>query len=118
MLNVPPGRIPSVDSGVVVVSGTVPVPVAGVGDEAALDDVPEDDVVEPVADELVVVELPEVPCSTACMADVNCDFVRVNASPLAMLARPFPRLVSAEAMTLISEASADWAADSFCALLQ
>ncbi len=39
MLNVPPGRNPSVESVAVVVSGTVPIPVAGVGDEVAeLDD--------------------------------------------------------------------------------
>ena len=53
-LNVPPGRIPSVDNGVLVVSGTVPTAVAGVGLKAlidaevveALDDVADDEVPE------------------------------------------------------------------------
>lgn len=70
MLNVPPGRIPSVDRGVLAVSGIVLVPVAGVGEDVELDDVPEDDV-ELVADEVLVVELLVEPSSTCWMRAVN-----------------------------------------------
>ena len=84
MLNVPPARIPSVESGVLVVSGTVPVPVAGVGpvgtelvEEAVV-------LVDGVDDE---VEVPDG-LSAACTAAVRSVLTRCNAVPLAMLARP------------------------------
>jgi hypothetical protein len=111
MLNVPPGRIPSVDRGVFAVTGTVLVPVAGVGEELDFDDVPEDDV-ELAGDE----ESLEEPPSICWMRAVSWDFVRVNASLLAILARPFPRLVSASCMTVMSESSADcaWLCDCAC----
>jgi len=104
MLNVPPGRIPRLDSGVLVVSGTVPVPVAGVGEVGAeLDEevpaaVPEE---EADGDEL------EEPCSTFCIAAESSELTRLRAAPFAMVAKPFPRFVSAWAITLMS----DWSAD-------
>lgn len=68
MLNVPPGRTPSVDSGVLVVTGTVLVPVAGVVEAVELDDVDDADA---VVDEAFVVEPLEEPSSTCCMRAVN-----------------------------------------------
>ena len=84
MLNVPPGRKPSVESGVLVVRGTVPIPVAGVGVEGAeLDD-------EAVAafDDADDDEVPDG-LSAACTAAVNSVLTRCRAVPLAMLASPF-----------------------------
>lgn len=114
MLNVPPARMPSVDNGVFAVTGTVLVPVAGAGAELELDDVPEDDVELVDEDE----ELLEEPLRTCCIRAVSWDFVRVNASLLAMLARPLPRLVSASCMTVMSESSADCAWLCACACCQ
>ena len=103
-LNVPPGRNPRLDSEVLVVSGTVPVPVAGVGVAGAEFDVGAaaalDDDVE------VDVEVLDEPPRALCTAADNSESTRFKAVLLAMLARPFPRFVSAWAITLISEASA------------
>ena len=83
MLNVPPGRNPSVESGVLLVRGTVPIPVAGVGVEGAelddevvaeLDDVDDDEVLDGL--------------SAACTAAVSSVLTRCRAVPLAMLASP------------------------------
>jgi len=69
---VPFGGIRRVDSGVLTLSGTVPVPVAGAGevlelDELALDAVEAEEVPELPADELPDddVELPDALCSAA-----------------------------------------------------
>lgn len=110
---VPPGRIPSVASEVLVVSGTVPVPVAGEPEPVAvpageavepeldveLDDVP----LDPAGDE----ELPDEDCNTCWTIAEIWLLTRLRAVWLAMLDRPLDRLVSAEAMTLISAASAE-----------
>lgn len=102
MLNVPPGKIPRLESVVLVVSGTVPVPVAGVGDEAEEADVDDDE------DALELLDEDEVPnaCWTSAVIWL---LTRLSAVWLAILARPFPRLVSASCMTVMSESSADCA---------
>lgn len=94
MLKVPPGRMPRLESVVLVVSGTVPVPVAGVGDEVEEADVDDDaDALESL-DEDELLELSEVP--SACWTNAEIWLLtRLSAVWLAMLARPFPRLVSA-----------------------
>ncbi len=106
------------DSEVPVVSGTVPVPVAGEGpaelaeleepEELEFDD---DDPVELFDDDDV--EL--LPCNAACTAAVSSELTRFKAMPLAMLASPFASSVIAVPITLISESSADEAADWACA---
>jgi hypothetical protein len=84
-LNVPAGRNPSVDSVAVVVSGTVPIPVAGVGDEVAeLDDA----AVAVFDDDEDDVEAPDG-FNAACTAAVSSELTRFKAVPLAMLASPF-----------------------------
>lgn len=118
-LNVPPGRKPRVDSGVLTVTGTVPVPVAGAPAELAvleLEDAAEED---PLAllDDDEDVELPEG-SSAACTAATNWELTRVRAWPLAMAAKPFPRFVSACAITLMSAASASATALCACAFCQ
>lgn len=116
---VPPERIPRLDSGVLVVTGTVPVPVAGVGEVL---DVPEEEeeaeelAVEPLDDEEL--ELLEEDCSACCTSAEIWLLTRFNAVWLAMLARPFTSLVSAVPMVLISDASALDAWLCACAWLQ
>lgn len=106
--------IPRVNSEVLGVSGTVPVPTAGEPDvleeleefETAeeleeLEDVdPEDDedAVEALDD-----ELPCTDCSALCTAAVSWLLTRFKAVWLAMLASPLDRLVSAELITEMSE---------------
>jgi hypothetical protein len=109
MLNVPPGNSPNDESEALLVRGTVPIPIAGapgVLAELELDDVVEDDEVVLFVD--ADVELPDG-FNAACTAADSWDLTRLSACPLAMLARPLPRLVSAWPMTLMSEASADCA---------
>lgn len=106
---VPPGRMPSVDSGVVVVRTTDPVPVAGVA-EVLLLVVPELEV------ELVLeleLELELEPCKTCSTIEVIWLSTRSRACPLAIPASPLPRFVSALAIALITEvlAESDWLSD-------
>lgn len=119
MLISSPARMPRLDSEAPVVRLAVPVPVAGVG--AELEDEPEDvaalELLEPAeADDAaalpVDVELPDG-CSALCTAATSWELTRLSAVPLAMLERPFDRVVSALAMALISVFSA--VADWFCA---
>lgn len=68
-----------------VVTGAVPVPVAGDAmEEPEADDDEEDDAVEPLDD------APEG-FSRLCIAAVSCVLTRFKAVSLAILARPFPR---------------------------
>lgn len=100
----PPGRIPSVDNDVVVVTGTVPTAVAGMGffDDAVVLDVPEpaedEDPLDVPDDE---VESPE-DCSTCCTRAEIWLLTRFSAVELAILDRPLDSLTTAEAITLIS----------------
>jgi hypothetical protein len=82
------------------------VPVAGLPEEELELDGDEEEVelVEPLDDDDV--ELLDG-SSTLCIAAVSWELTRFKAVPLAMLARPFAKLVSACPITLISEASAD-----------
>ncbi len=86
MLNVPPARIPRVESGVLVVNGTVPVPVAGVGVEGVDDGLAAEVVV--AVDDVDDDEEPDG-LSAACTAAVSSVLTRCNAVPLAILASPF-----------------------------
>ena len=117
---VPPGRIPSIDSEVLAVSGTVPVPVAGAPDvlpEEPLDpeEPADDDAVDEDDDEVSDVP-PEF--STFSIAAYNSVLVRFRAVWLAMLAKPLPKLVSAELMALITESVAEVVLSSACACCQ
>jgi len=98
---VPPGRIRSVDSEVLMVSGTVPVPVAGAPDVLAEEPLDSDDDALDEEDD----EVSDVPpdFSTFSIAADNWVLVRFSAVWLAMLAKPLPKLVSAELMALITE---------------
>ncbi len=109
------GGIPSVDSGVVAVSGTVPVPVASAPADVEepdeleeLEDAEDDDSVELAEEDEV--ELPDCTCcSSLWIAAVSALLVRVNASWLDILARPLDKEVIAE---LIAEITASlFAAD-------
>src|SRR5580704_5611250 len=108
----PFGGMPSVNSDVPVVSGTVPVPIAGVAtagvegvDGLELDDATALD--EPVDDELPV----WVCCNSLWIAAVSAVLVRLSAVWLARLARPWVSLVMALPMELISAALAVWVCD-------
>lgn len=109
--------MPRLASDVVVVKGTVPVPVAGVMTEllevleVLAED--EDDPVELLDD----VEPPDG-FKIFWIAAVSCVLTRFKAVPLAMLANPFARLVSASPITEINELSADDAALCACACAQ
>ena len=83
-LNVPPGKIPRLDSVVLVVSGTVPVPVAGVGEAGA----EFDDEAAAVLDDDEDDEVPEG-FNAACTAAISSELTRLSAVPLAILANPF-----------------------------
>lgn len=103
---VPPGRIPRLDSEVPVVNSAAPIPVAGepdVLDELELDD----GAVEELLDDDDV-ELLEG-SSTCCTSAEIWLLTRFKAVSLAMLAKPFARLVSAWPITLMSASSADCA---------
>src|SRR5580704_11003349 len=91
----------SVDSEVLMVSGTVPVPVAGAPDVLAEEPLDSDDDALDEEDD----EVSDVPpdFSTFSIAADNWVLVRFSAVWLAMLAKPLPKLVSAELMALITE---------------
>src|SRR5580658_1681471 len=108
----PFGGMPSVNSDVPAVSGTVPVPIAGVATAGAAgaDALDPDDDVE--LEELVGDELPDwVCCNSLWIAAVSAVLVRLSAVWLAMLARPWVRLVMALPMAVISAALAVWVCD-------
>ncbi len=113
-VTVPFARIPRVNSEVLVVSGAVPVPVAGEPKGLELEE--EEEPVEPLDVEevkpLELLELSEPGCSTFCMAAVNSVLTRFRAVWLAMLDKPLDSVVMALAMTLIRAAlrAADWVA--------
>jgi hypothetical protein len=97
------------DSKVPVVSGAVPIAVAGEPEDVEELEEPEfedeeGDAVEALDDDDV--ELPDEGCSALCIAAVSSVLTRFKAVPLAILARPFAKLVSAWPITSISEASA------------
>jgi hypothetical protein len=88
----PVGTIPRVRRDVPALNGAVPVPVAGIGAAAGVDDEPDvpelpddeeddevDDELEPVEDELVPLELPSMPASALCTADVSWELTRSSA---------------------------------------
>jgi hypothetical protein len=83
-LKVPPGKIPKLESEVLVVTGTLPIPVAGVG-EAGTEF---DDVAVAVFDDGEDDDVPEG-FSTACTAADSSELTRFKAVPLAILANPF-----------------------------
>jgi hypothetical protein len=102
------GGIRRVDSGVLAVSGTVPIPVAS---EPADEDPDEDEDDDPLVEELDELEEPEddpveladwVCCSSLWIAAVSALLVRVNASWLYILARPLDKLVIAELIVVIT----------------
>ena len=106
---VPPGRLPRLDSEVSVVSRAVLIAVAGAPGvlEVLAEPEPEDD--EELLDDDDV-ELPDGfnTCSTNDEISV---LTRCKAAWLAMLAKPFPKLVSAWAIPLINAAFAEVTAD-------
>ena len=95
---VPPARMPSVDSGVFADRTTVPVPLAGdpeVEEPEEAEPLPELDDDEPV-----------LPDRMLWIAALSCESTRFNAVPLAMLAKPLPKLVSAVLMASMTESVA------------
>jgi len=108
----PPAGIPRMDSGVLMLSKAVPVPVAGDAEEP--DELEEDDeeVVEFDDDEFVS------PDKMLCIAADSWEFTRFKAVWLAILARPLPRLVCAVAIALITEVVAAVSLSLDCASLQ
>jgi len=112
--------MPRLESIVSVVSATVPVPVAGLGEEEpelaealrALELLDADDWVAALGDDVELPdggpkeELPEEDCNRLCTSDTNWELTRCKAVPLAILDRPFDRVTSALPITLISAVSA------------
>ena len=111
--------IPSVNSDVEAVTGTVPVPIAGEPEEL----VPGEAELAGEAEEAVALfeeddASPEDDCSTLCAATVKAAFTRFNAVWLAMLAMPLNWLVITEPIAEIraSLLASDWS--RCCALFQ
>lgn len=104
----PPAGIPRMDSGVLMLSKAVPVPVAGEAEEP--DELEEGDE-EVEFDDVELVS----PDKMLCIAADSWELTRFKAVWLAILARPLPRLVCAVAIALITEVvaavwlSLDWA---------
>lgn len=71
----PPGKIPSVDSCVLVVTGTVPTPVAGFA--AVAEPVDDDDVVELLVDD--VEDVVDEPPKTLWMSATSWELTRLSA---------------------------------------
>jgi hypothetical protein len=115
-VNVPFAMIPSVNSEVLAVSGTVPVPTAGAAKVAAeleLEDEEGDDD-ELLDDEvLVLLEPPLMEVSAFCTAAVSWVFTRFKAVWLAKLAKPLDNVVEAPNIALMTESvcAADWLAE-------
>lgn len=120
---VPPGRIPSVDSDVAVVSGAVPVATAGVAfavvelveELELLLELDEEDVLEDpsAVDDTALVS--PTSCNACCIADESWELTRLSAVPLARLDSPFDSSSMAVPITLICDAWALDAADCACA---
>lgn len=110
-VTVPLAGIPSVNSDVLAVSGTVPVPLAAAGEElefAAPEELAEDEEEEPVEpldddDD----EAPDSDCSALWTAADSALLTRFKAVWLAMLDRPFDKVVMAAPIDEISASSAD-----------
>ncbi len=108
--------MPRVASEVPVVSGAVPIPIAG--EPVVLAECEEPEELE-LADDDEPVELPgdddvEPPvstCSAFCTAADSSELTRFKAVPLARLDRPFDSSTMAAPITLISESCADVACD-------
>jgi hypothetical protein len=107
----PPAGIPSVSSEVLVLTDALLVPVAGelgaldeLADPAGLEMEDEDDPVEALDDGNAV---SPKDCRALCTAAESWELTRFKAVSLAMLARPFDKLLSAEAITLMSESCAE-----------
>jgi hypothetical protein len=108
----PPAGIPSVSSEVLVLTDALLVPVAGelealdeLADPAGLEmEDEEDDPVEALDDGNAV---SPKDCRALCTAAESWELTRFKAVLLAMLARPFDKLLSAEAITLMSESCAE-----------
>ena len=112
MLIEPPAGIPSVSSEVLVVSDALPVPVAG--ELVALEELEDPVELEPDDDEDDPVEalddgkaVSPKDCRALCTAAESWELTRFKAVSLAMLERPFDRLLSAELITSISESCAE-----------
>ena len=116
---VPPARIPRLDSVVPVVSGVVPVPLAGAADVLAEEPLDPEELDDDAVDEDDD-EVSDVPpdFSTFSIAADNSLLVRFRAVWLAMLAKPLPKLVSAELMALITESLAVLVFSFSCACCQ
>jgi hypothetical protein len=112
---VPFAMIPSVNNEVLAVSGTVPVPTAGVArvavageldvpEELELVDEEEEDEDEVLDDELpVLLEPPLMDARALCTAAVSWVFTRFKAAWLARLAKPLDKVLDAPNIESISE---------------
>ncbi len=112
---VPFAMMPSVNSEVLAVSGTVPVPIAGAARVGAVLDVPdelelgeeEDDDADEVLDDEVVspvlLEPPLMEASALCTAAVSWVFTRFRAVWLARLAKPLDSVLEAPNIALMVE---------------
>lgn len=107
MVMEPPARMPRLASEVSTDNEAVPVAVAGVAAESDDDE-----------DGDVVVGALELPDKMFWMSDVSSVFTRFNAVELAMLARPLPKLVSAELIAEMTELVADSELSSLCCWFQ
>jgi hypothetical protein len=114
---VPFAMMPSVNSEVLAVSGTVPVPIAGAARVGAALDVPdefelgeeeEDDADEVLDDEVVspvLLEPPLMDASALCTAAVSWVFTRFRAVWLARLAKPLDSVLDAPNIALMVESA-------------
>jgi len=108
MVIVPPDRIPRLESRVPVVSTAVLMPVAGAPDVLVVPEVPGDlELEEDDAPVTLDDDEPERPCSKLWTPATSWELTRCKASPLAILARPLPKLVSADCMALITVSVAE-----------
>jgi hypothetical protein len=120
-VTVPFARIPSENSEVPVVTGTVPVPVAGPSNERVepeefeeleeLDALFDDDEVEALEPPLSV-------WSAACTAEVRASLVRFKAVWLARLASPLDSVLDAPNIALMVAVLVDWVWLLCCAWAQ
>lgn len=83
-------------------------------DEELFAELPEEELLEGLAEDEAVALLPELDWSALCTAAESSVLTRFKAVWLAMLERPLDKLVTASPMTLISAESADVAWAWFC----
>jgi hypothetical protein len=119
-VNVSVATMPSVNSEVPAVSGTVPVPIAGApvvlveldvpdefeledGEEDDADDEPPDDVEAVLLEPVVPLELPSIDARADCTAADSWLLTRLRAVSLAMLAKPADSVVDAPNIALMVE---------------